>query len=193
MHTNKVPDPTKVITGPETRWAYVNVWEPRSFDGSPARYSVCLIIPKTDVGTLRKIQRAKMAAWQVWLARPDGGWNSSTEEFVRDPLHDGDLERPDDPAYENAFFLHATSLWAPEIVDENLEPVKNREQVYSGVYGRASIRFFAYKGSDGTAGITARLNHLQLLSSGEMLGGRSTAQEDFALAEDEDDPDFPFS
>ena len=37
-------DLTKVVTGPNTRFSYANVWEPRKFKGDRAKYSICLII-----------------------------------------------------------------------------------------------------------------------------------------------------
>ena len=44
---NKVTNPMKVITGPDTRWSYANVWEPKSINGGTPKYSVSLIIPKS--------------------------------------------------------------------------------------------------------------------------------------------------
>lgn len=32
-NTNRVNNPMKVITGPDTRWSYANVWEPKSING----------------------------------------------------------------------------------------------------------------------------------------------------------------
>lgn len=54
----------KVITGPDTRWSYVNAWEPKSINGGNPKYSVSLIIPKTDVKTVEKIKAAILAAYQ---------------------------------------------------------------------------------------------------------------------------------
>ena len=44
----KVNIPTKVITGAGTRWSYANVWDPKSINGGAPKYSVSLIIPKSD-------------------------------------------------------------------------------------------------------------------------------------------------
>ena len=61
--------------------------------------------------------------------------------------------------------------------------------MYSGVYGRASINFYAY--NTGTArGIACGLGNLQKLRDGEPLGSRSSAEDDFADLDDEDDDDF---
>lgn len=45
---NKVSNPMKVITGPNTRWSYANVWEAKSVNGGTPKFSVSLIIPNTD-------------------------------------------------------------------------------------------------------------------------------------------------
>ena len=39
-NTNRVNNPMKVITGPDTRWSYANVWEPKSINGGTPKYSV---------------------------------------------------------------------------------------------------------------------------------------------------------
>ena len=49
---NKVTIPTKVITGVNTRWSYANVWDPKSINGGAPKYSVSLIIPKSDTATV---------------------------------------------------------------------------------------------------------------------------------------------
>ncbi|MFA5546601.1 MAG: DUF2815 family protein [Sphaerochaetaceae bacterium] len=100
-------------------------------------------------------------------------------------MRDGDIDRPDDPAYENAFFINANSATAPGIVDVDCNPVLNRSDVYSGVYGRASITFYAFN-SNGNRGIACGLQNLQLIKEGEPLGGKASAESDFAT-DDEDD------
>lgn len=47
-------NPCKVITGVNTRWSYANVWEPKSINGGTPKYSVSLIIPKSDTKTVEK-------------------------------------------------------------------------------------------------------------------------------------------
>ena len=54
--SNKVKNPMKVITGPNTRWSYCNVWQPKSINGGTPKYSVSLIIPKSDTVTINKIR-----------------------------------------------------------------------------------------------------------------------------------------
>lgn len=62
-NTTRVNNPMKVITGPDTRWSYANVWEPKSINGGTPKYSVSLIIPKSDTKTITKIKAAIEAAY----------------------------------------------------------------------------------------------------------------------------------
>ena len=71
---------------------------------------------------------------------------------IKSPLRDGDLERPDDEAYKNSYFINANSATAPGIVDADRQPILERSEVYSGVYGRASINLYAFN-SNGNKGI----------------------------------------
>lgn len=104
---------------------------------------------------------------------------------MKTPLRDGDLERPDDAAYANAYFINANATTAPGIVDADRNPIMSRSEVYSGVYGRASITFYAFI-SSGNKGIACGLNNLQKIRDGEPLGGKASAESDFNTDEDED-------
>lgn len=182
MSTN----PTKVITGKDTRWSYANVWEPKSINGSTPKYSVSLIIPKSDKVTIEKIKKAIEAAYRDGEAKLKG--NSKTLpplSAIKTPLRDGDLERPDDPTYANSYFINANSATAPGIVDIDLNPILNRSEVYSGVYGRASVSFYAFN-SNGNRGIACGLGNLQKIRDGEPLGSKASAEDDFASLEDND-------
>lgn len=184
---NKVKaNPMKVITGPDTRWSYANVWEPKSINGGSPKFSVSLIIPKSDTVTVAKIKNAIEAAYQEGEARLKGNGKSVPPlAGIKTPLRDGDLERPDDPAYANAYFINANSATAPGIVDADRNVILTRSEVYSGVYGRASINFYAFN-TNGNRGIAVGLNNLQLIRPGEPLGGKSRAKDDFNSTEDDD-------
>ncbi len=183
---SKFVNPTKVITGVNTRWSYVNAWEPKSINGGAPKYSVSLIIPKSDTKTIEKIQAAIQAAYEEGQSKLKGNGRSVPAlSALKTPLRDGDAERPDDEAYANSYFVNANSGTAPGIVDADRNPILERSEVYSGVYGRASINFYAFN-SNGNKGIACGLNNLQKIRDGEPLGGKSRAEDDFA-EEDEDD------
>ena len=103
---NKVTIPTKVITGVNTRWSYANVWDPKSINGGAPKYSVSLIIPKSDTATVAKIKAAIQAAYEEGQSKLKGNGKSVPAlSAIKTPLRDGDLERPDDEAYKNSL-LH---------------------------------------------------------------------------------------
>lgn len=182
----KFNNPTKVITGVNTRWSYVNAWEPKSINGGAPKYSVSLIIPKSDTKTLEKIRAAIQAAYEEGQSKLKGNGRSVPAlSALKTPLRDGDAERPDDETYANSYFVNANSGTAPGIVDADRNPILERSEVYSGVYGRASINFYAFN-SNGNKGIACGLNNLQKVRDGEPLGGKSRAEDDFAEADEED-------
>ena len=178
-------NPTKVITGPRTRWSYANVWDAKSIDGGTPKFSVSLIIPKTDTATVGRIKAAIQVAYEEGEGKLKGSSKIAPPlEAIKNPLRDGDKERPGDAAYANSYFINANSSTAPGIVDADRNPIIERSEVYSGVYGRASISFYAFN-SNGNRGIACGLNNLQKISDGEPLGGRARAEDDFASDYDE--------
>lgn len=179
-------NPMKVITGPDTRWSYANVWEAKSINGGAPKFSVSLIIPKSDTKTVAKIKAAIEAAYHEGESKLKGNGRSVPAlSVIKTPLRDGDTERPDDPAYANSYFVNANSATAPGIVDADRQVILDRSEVYSGVYGRASINFYAFN-SNGNRGIACGLNNLQKIRDGEPLGGKSRAEDDFATDSDDD-------
>ena len=168
---SKIINPTKVITGINTRWSYANVWEAKSINGGRPKYSVSLIIPKSDTVTVNKIKAAIQAAYEEGESKLKGNGKSVPAlSVIKTPLRDGDVERPDDGAYAGCYFINANSDSAPGIVDADRQPILERSEVYSGVYGRTSINLYAFN-SNGNRGIACGLNNLQKIRDGEPLGG----------------------
>ena len=176
---------TKVVTG-KVRFSYLHVWEAVAIeDGQDKKYSVSLIIPKGDKETLARIKKAVAAATEAGKAKFGGKIPAN----LKTPLRDGDVERPEDESYEGAYFLNANCKTKPGVVDQNLNPILDQDELYSGCFGRASITFYAFNTS-GNKGIACGLNNIQKLKDGEPLGGRSTAESDFGgvpVGAEEDD------
>lgn len=173
---------TKVVTG-LVRLSYLHIWEPSAVEeGQEKKYSASLIIPKSDKATLDKIRAAINSAKEEGKAKFGGKIPAS----LKLPLRDGDAERPDDEAYANSYFLNANAKTKPGIVDKDVNPILEQDQVYSGCYGRVSITFYAFNTS-GNKGIACGLNHIQKIKDGEPLGGRTRAEDDFAEAFEDDD------
>ena len=171
----------KVVTG-VVRLSYANVWQPKSINGGAEKYSCSIIIPKEDKATIDAINAAIDAAIKEG-AHKFGG-KVPPRGALKLPLRDGDTEREDE-AYRGAFFVNANSTTQPEVVDKYVRPIIDHSEIYSGVYARVSLSFYAFN-SNGNKGIACGLNNLQKIRDGEPLGGKSRAEDDFAT----DDDDF---
>lgn len=173
---------TKVVTG-KVRFSYLHIWEPSSIgDSTELKYSASLIIPKSDKATLSKIKAAIAAATEQGKTSKFGG---KIPANLKNPLRDGDVDRPDDEAYANSYFINANAKTKPGIVDAARNPVMQQDEVYSGCFGKASVTFYAYD-AKGNKGIAAGLNHIMKTEDGEPLGGRSSAESDFGGADSDD-------
>lgn len=179
MNTN----PTRVVTG-EVRLSYAHLFESQSIQGSKPKYSVSLIIPKSDRETISKIERAIDAAIEAGIGKFGG--KRPNKAALKLPLRDGDTER-DDEAYAGCLFVNANSTLPPEVVDQDLNPVLSPAKVYSGCYARVSLNFYAFN-TNGNRGIACGLGNVQKLRDGEPLGGgRTSAADDFAAFSAGDD------
>lgn len=170
-----------MVTG-KVRLSYAHIWEPASINGSDEKYSVSLIIPKSDKKTVNAINKA------VEQAKEDGKakFGGKIPATLKLPLRDGDIERPDDEAYADSYFINANSKEKPQIVDKNVQAILDRNEVYSGCYARVSITLYAFN-TNGNRGIACGLGNIQKVADGEPLGGRTRAEDDFSVFEDDDD------
>lgn len=172
---------TKVVTG-VVRLSYANVWELASINGGTPKYSVSLIIPKSDQKTIDAINAAVDAAIKDGAAKFGG--KIPNKAALKLPLRDGDIEREDE-AYKDSYFVNANSTTAPQIVDRSVQPILDRAEVYSGCYARVSVNFYAFN-SNGNRGIACGLGNIQKVKDGEPLGGRTSAADDFMTDLDDD-------
>jgi hypothetical protein len=173
---------TKVVTG-KVRLSYANLFQPRSQDGQDPKYGTALLIPKNDKETIAKIKAAIEAvkADPAALAK----WGGKVPPNLSTPLRDGDIDRPDDPVYAGCFFVNASSKQKPGVVDKDLNPIFDANEVYSGCYARASVNFFGYAVS-GKKGVGCGLNNVQKIADGDVLGGRARPEDDFEKFEETD-------
>ena len=178
---------TKVVTG-KVRFSYVNIFRSRSFsDGQDAKYSICLLVPKGDKATVKKLRAAIEEAIKDGISSK---WGGKKPANLKLPLRDGDEERAAEaPEYEGMFFLNANSTQKPGIVDKDLNEILDPDEVYSGCWGRASINFYPFN-TNGNKGVGAGLNNIQKLKDDERLGSaRASAESDFGddFEDEEDD------
>jgi hypothetical protein len=173
-------NPVVVITG-EVRLSYAHLFKPYSSqpDKEP-KYSTTILVPKSDIATKQRIDAAINAAIADGTASK---WNGVRPPIISIPVHDGDGARPSDGMPFGAecrghWVFTASSKQQPGVVDLNIQPILSQSEVYSGIYARVSIRFFAYM-TNGKKGIGVGLNNVQKLRDGEPLGGGTSAASDF--------------
>ena len=184
---SKTMKSAKVITSPDVTLSYVHLTEPKSVNGSTPKYGASLVFKKSDALTLSRVKAAIQVAYEEGQNKLRGnGKTVPPLSAIKTPLRDGDLERPDDPAYAGCWFINANSTTAPGIVDANLQRITDPSEIYSGMKARVSITFYPYN-SNGNRGIACGLNNVQKIADGTPLGGRARAEDDFAS---EDDGDF---
>ena len=182
---SKPVNPTKVVTGLCT-FSYLNCWEPKAIKGGKPKFSVSLVIPKSNIKTVERICAAIQAAYEEGASKLKGSGKSVPPlSTIHNPLRDGDIDRPNDDAYKGCWFINANSDTAPGIVDADRQSILTRSEMYSGVKGRASINLYAYN-VNGNRGIACGLNNLQKIADGEPLGGKSRAEDDFSTEDDDD-------
>ncbi len=171
---------TAVTTG-RARLSYEHLFKPYAHQqGQEEKFSVTILVPKSDVATKSRIDAAIAAATQAGISKC---WNGAKPPIVAIPVYDGDGVRPTsgEPFGEECkgcWVFTASSKQAPQVVDLQLNPIINPSEVYSGCYARVSVNFFPYN-SNGKRGIGCGLNAVQKLDDGEPLGGRISVEEAF--------------
>ena len=172
-------DPMKVLTG-EVRLSYCNLTTPRaSQQGGEPKFSVTLLIPKTDTTT--DIDAAIQAAAQEALTKV---WNGARPPVLKVPIHDGDGVRPSGVPFgdecKGHWVITASTKNKPQVVGiDNINCELAPSDIYSGMYGRVTIRFFGYSNS-GNKGIGCGLGNVLKTRDGELLSGQASAASDFA-------------
>ncbi len=177
---NNQANQTNVTTG-QVRLSYVHLFQPYAHNpGQEPKYEVTLLIPKSDVATKQRIDSAIQAAIQAGISSK---WNGVRPPQLSIPIHDGDGGRPSDgmpfgDECKGHWVMRASSKQQQAVVDANLNPIINETEVYSGMYARVNINFFAYNAS-GKKGIGCGLGPVQKLGDGEPLGGKISAEQAF--------------
>jgi hypothetical protein len=175
-------NPTRVVTG-EVRFSFVNLLQPKvGPSGGEPKFSVTILLPKSDVATYQRIMAAIEAAKQLGKSK---AWNGVIPPMVAIPIHDGDGVKPSDgmPFGEECkghwvFSASTKQDQPPKLVDLNHNPIINPTEVYSGMYGRIAVNFGPYSNS-GKKGIGCYIStNVQKTRDGEPLGSTAPAAND---------------
>lgn len=173
-------NPSTLTTG-EIRLSYLHLFQPYAQQqNAEPKYSATILVPKSDVATKAAIDNAIRAAIDTGVNKC---WSGVRPPQPAVSVHDGDGTRPSDglpygPECKGHWVVTASSKNAPFVVDANLQPILQQGEVYSGMYGRASLTFFPYSNS-GKKGVGCGLNGVQKLRDGEPLGGRVSIEDAF--------------
>ena len=169
------------IVTSEVRFAFVNLFKPRKNDQGKEKFGVTLLFPHPS-----KLSGADLAAYNTCISTMKAQaqqavkekWGDKIPAGLRTPFRDqGD--KTEYAGYEaGAVFMNVTSEQRPEVVDATVQPIIEPAKIYSGCYGRVSLRAFAYDNS-GNKGVSFGLQNVQKLRDGEPLGGRGPATADF--------------
>lgn len=171
---------TKVLTG-EVRLSYANLISPRAAQqGQEPKYSVTLLIPKTDSATIADINASIKAAYDEGVSKKWGGAHPQPKVIV----HDGDGLRPSGLPFgdecKGHWVLTASSKNKPQVVGiDNINCELAPQDIYSGMYARVTINFFAYD-TAGSKGVGCGLGNVLKTRDGEPLSGGASAASDFA-------------
>lgn len=170
---------TKVLTN-EVRLSYANLTTPRApQQGGEPKYSVTLLIPKTDTATISNINASIKAAYDDGVTKKWGGAHPTQKVIV----HDGDGLRPSGLPFgdecKGCWVLTASTKNKPQVVGiDNLDCELAPSDIYSGMYARVTINFFAYD-TAGSKGVGCGLGNVLKTRDGEALAGGASAASDF--------------
>lgn len=162
---------TQVVTK-ECRLSFVNLFEPKAMkEGDTPKYSVTAIIPKSDTATIDAIKAAIQAAVEAGAQKHFGG---RIPAQVSHTFKDGDTATNDMgelynekyPEYKDSYFIRLATKFKPVVLNADRTELNDPTEVYSGMYGRVSMTFFAYSG-DGKRGVSAVLNNVMKTRDGE--------------------------
>lgn len=167
----------RVVFGP-CRLSYTHVFRKHNPNGSEndpdAKYQTNVLIPKDEKETIKAIQAAIENAKIIGQTSK---WGGKLPKKLDEPLHDG-AEREDE-LYESHLYLNAKAKTRPGIVDRKMQPIIDEDEMYSGVWAVVSVTFFPYD-SNGNRGVACGLNNLMKFKDDEMLGGRTSPENDFS-------------
>lgn len=172
------------------RLSYVHVFKPHAATpGAEEKFSTTILVPKTDVETKQKIDAAIKAATELGVSEK---WNGVKPPTVPNPIWDGDGVKQNGEQFGPeckghwVFTASAKAEYPPQVVDRRVQPILDQSEIYSGCYANVAVNFFPYLFA-GKKGIGAGLGNIQKIKDGESLAGTRTAEQDFAVVDDEDD------
>lgn len=170
---------SKVITKTELRLSYTNLLVPRAQSEDKPEvltYSTALLIPKSDTATVDAIKAAIKEALDEGVVKK---WGGKRPANLKNPLRDGDAERPDDEVYAGHYFINGKGpkggKEAPILLAANGAKTTDPSVIYSGVYARVGIQFYPFDVS-GNRGVACGITSVLSSEHGDPLGNTVTVE-----------------
>lgn len=180
-------DDKRVVTD-KVRLSFPHLFEPYSIDGEQEpKFSVMLLIPKTDKRTIAALKKAEQAAAEAGAQSKFGGKvPANLASIIKDGDEDGSAEDYPERAGHLYMTVSSNAQRRPGVVDRSVQPILDQTEVYSGVYAKVSVTAFPYTYGK-KKGISFGLNNVQIVGGGESLGGGKRAEEEFDALEEDDE------
>lgn len=145
--------------------------------GSTSKFDTIIIISKDDKSIIEKIKK------EIETASKIGNFTSTDE--LKLPLKDGDADFPGDKLYHNSYYMYASSVLQPSVVDHKLNELLLYDEVKSGTYANVSVEFAPYKFQKNTVdfnGVSCKLQNVQILPlKSRLLELKPKPQDDFKV------------
>ena len=168
---------SKLVT-PEILCSYPHLFEAVDpFELGTKKYSLQIMIPKTEKAFLAKMKAAILAA-------DEAKWGAKAADIVKNlkvkhPVRDGDDSDVENEYAKGCFFLSAKSKSRPGVVDKSMQQIIDPDDIYPGCIIRAAINFYGFEVKS-KKGIAVGLNNVMKVKDGEQIGGKASAEDDFS-------------
>jgi hypothetical protein len=161
------------ILTPEGRWSYAHLFHARlPKDAQPnqkPKYQCTLLFkPGEDisllVGEVVRVLTEKFGPQEKWPKK------------LKNPILDqGDYDG--DEYVKGAKMIRCNSLRKPGVVDARAQQIEDESMVYSGCFGRLTVRAYYYD-TNGNKGVAFGLQNAQKTRDGDPLAGAPSAASD---------------